>query len=603
MSHPLNGSRREVLAADGPRAAVRFFEAILRLAHRGGSGEEETRHLLSHVLERMGADVAALYLWDAEVATAYPATVHGTGADTPDVRRRLDAGVERSLALSSGGELEDAADEGAFALLVVEGETVGALAVLGAEPESGAQIADFESVASHFAAVILRVRAMKHARSQQRRAAAAREGLESVLRDLRERQETIERINAELLHVRSSLEEHTLKLASIGQLAVGVAHEINNPAASALLNLTVALQHINTAISQEALARAHPRPCPSEDRRESDPPLIALRGCLDDALDAIERIRTITRNLSAFSRYESESIELVQMDEVVRSAVRIVHHQLAHRARFVFDSQPLPSFAGERVKLTQVVTNLLINAAQAIPAGDAEQNCIRVELRRVRDVVVLAVEDTGRGIPAANLALVFEAFYTTKAPEEGTGLGLHVSLEIARRHRGALTATSEVGTGSRFELHIPLETGMQVGLPEAQPAPPSSKRYRARVLIIDDDDMLCRAYRRLLKPHHDVTTASSGEEALALLARDSNFDIVLCDLMMPGIDGVGVYAELQAQGSDLLDRIVFCTGGAFTADVKARVSSLNNTLLEKPVPPRLILDTIDAIVAGATLSS
>lgn len=582
-----------------------FLEAALRLAHRGGSGEEETRHLLGHILDRMGADIAALYLWDAEVATAYPATVHGTGVDTPDVRRLLDAGVERSLALSPSGGVQGVdAEEGAFALLTVEGETVGVLAVLGAEPGCGALIANFESLASHFAAVILRVRAMKHARSQQRRAVAAREGLESVLRDLRERQETIERINAELLHVRSSLEEHTLKLASIGQLAVGVAHEINNPAASALLNLTVALQQVDSAIVQEALVRgARQRSCPGGATRDSEPPLIALRESLDDALDAVERIRAISRNLSVFSRYESEAVELVQMDEVARSAVRIVHHQLAHRARFVFDSQPLPGLAGERMKLTQVVTNLLINAIQAIPAGNAEQNCVRVELRCVHDVIVLAVEDTGQGISAANLALVFEAFYTTKPPEEGTGLGLHVSSEIARRHRGELTASSEVGAGSRFELHIPLETGLQVGSTQAQPVLPSSKRYRARVLIIDDDDILCRAYRRLLKPHHDVTTTSSGEEALALLAGDSNFDIILCDLMMPGIDGVGVYAELQAQGSDLLDRIVFCTGGAFTAEVRALVSSLNNTLLEKPVPPRLILDTIDGIVSGAALRS
>jgi CheY-like chemotaxis protein len=224
------------------------------------------------------------------------------------------------------------------------------------------------------------------------------------------------------------------------------------------------------------------------------------------------------------------------------------------------------------------VVNLLLNASQAIEEGGG--GSIRLSTRSTEDGVVLQVEDDGPGVPAALAERIFEPFFTTKSAERGTGLGLSLCADIIHQHQGTLRLVEARGGGACFEIYLPLQTGLRVA--EARPDRHAEAQGR-RILIVDDEVTLVRAYRRFLGRRHDVVVAYGGEEALQVLATDDKFDLILCDLMMPGVDGVGVYERLRRQQPHLLDRIVFCSGGPTTQRCERFLTEPGVVFFEKPI--------------------
>ena len=168
----------------------------------------------------------------------------------------------------------------------------------------------------------------------------------------------------------------------------------------------------------------------------------------------------------------------------------------------------------DRGKLTQVFINLLLNAAQAIESGGG--STIRVLTRDSCDGVLARVEDDGPGVGAEIAPHIFEPFFTTKTVEHGTGLGLSLCADIVHRHRGRLELCPAGARGACFELYLPVSTGLEI------PARPPARvpMPRGRILLVDDDTNLVRAYRRWLGRHHDVIVAYDGQEALQVLERD-----------------------------------------------------------------------------------
>jgi two-component system NtrC family sensor kinase len=213
--------------------------------------------------------------------------------------------------------------------------------------------------------------------------------------------------------------------------------------------------------------------------------------------------------------------------------------------------------------------------------GRADHNRIAVSTEDRGDVLVLVVEDTGHGIPAELRERIFEPFFTTKPTGRGGGLGLSVCLEIVRLHGGTITVESEVGRGSRFEVRLPLDNGL-APRPRAEPSAAPARR-RARILIIDDDALVLRGLGRMLSSDHEVVMANGGQEGLEILAADRRFDVILCDLMMPTTDGPQVHATLAERAPELLPRLVFCSGGAFTPRARAFLGSVENEVLGKPM--------------------
>jgi PAS domain S-box-containing protein len=404
---------------------------------------------------------------------------------------------------------------------------------------------------------------------------------------------------------------HSGKLAAIGQIAGGVAHEVNNPATFILTNLRVMRE--NVAAFRRAMSKLKrevfdANVLPPEKQRAVE--LIVGAGDLetllrdtsemvDDNLSGIERIASIVRDLRTFSRIEQDDVQEVAVNEIVDVACNLAYADIRHCARLVKELSKLPPVIAEPGKLAQVFTKLLVNAAHAIKEGSADQNEIRVTTRLEGEQVVVAVQDTGCGIPKDAMSRIFEPFVATESRDQGSGLGLSLCMDIVRMHGGSIDVTSEEGRGSRFEVRLPKakDDDERRRATSSVPVvvPQGDGQARARVLVIDDDVAVLRAYRRMLSARHDVVLASGGAEGLSTLEKDEGFDVVLCDVMMPQLDGPMVYEALRARAPRLLEKVVFCSGGAFTPRAKEFLASIRNTFLSKPIDPA----ALEAIIQKA----
>jgi signal transduction histidine kinase/CheY-like chemotaxis protein len=402
--------------------------------------------------------------------------------------------------------------------------------------------------------------------------AASRRELEAAYRALQDTQ-------AQLIHAG--------KLAAIGQLAGGVAHEINNPASYVAMGHAVLVQQLSrlrALLDEKGLA--------GEEHADVARVFSSMESALADASEGMQRIRAVVRDLRTFSRMDDEAMEAVPLDEVVLAACNLARHEIRYRAELTMTLGDVPHVRGNRGRLGQVLMNLLVNAAQAIPEGSENSQHIRIATRREGGRAILTVEDSGPGVPEHLKSRIFEPFFTTKPPELGTGLGLSLVAEIVRRHEG----TIEVGVGqyggARFEIGLPLfEAGSQA-LSTESPRSESAAPERARILLIDDDGILLRSVQALLEPEHEVVTALGGADGLTILARDQDFDVVLCDLLMPRVDGVAVFSVLQRTAPHLAKRVVFCSGGAVTRRSKEFLNLVQNRIVEKPLAHDVLLEVI-----------
>ncbi|HEY3255343.1 MAG TPA: ATP-binding protein, partial [Polyangiaceae bacterium] len=296
----------------------------------------------------------------------------------------------------------------------------------------------------------------------------------------------------------------------------------------------------------------------------------------------------IVKGLRGFARIDEDDVDSLDINEVVQTACNLVRHQIRHVARVQFDLQASERLPASRGRLIQVVLNLLLNAAQAIEEGGG--STILVTTSSTSDGVLVRVEDDGPGVPGEIAVRVFDPFFTTKAADRGTGLGLSVCADIIHRHRGTFRLCKGQLSGACFEATIPLQTGLLPRITPRSSLPPSGPPLR--ILVIDDEVMLIRAYRRLLGRQHDVVAAYGGEEALAVLACDQGFDLILCDLMMPGTDGVSVYEGLQGTFPELLERVVFSSGGPTSARAQDFLRRPGIVCLDKPISSEALMDFV-----------
>ncbi len=359
------------------------------------------------------------------------------------------------------------------------------------------------------------------------------------------------------------------RMASVGTLAAGVAHEINNPLAYALGSLELCAREIQNLEVELGAGSAY------EDSLHS------MQECVSHAREGAERVRIIVRDLMTFSRARSESPAPVDVQPVLDASVNLAWNEIRHRARLVKSYADVPPILGDEARLGQVFVNLLVNAAQAIPEGDATSSEIRISTWQEGDQVVVEIADTGKGIPPEMLSRIFEPFYTTKPVGVGTGLGLAICHGIVGSLGGTITAASTPGKGSRFRVALPIAYEQSYP-PESPDVPSTVAAVGARILIIDDEPLLGQTLRLAFQGKHEVVVTTSGREGLSRLSEDTRFDLVLCDLMMPDISGIAVYEQVEKQHPEVADRFVFMTGGAFTERAREFLEQHQGPRLEKP---------------------
>jgi nitrogen-specific signal transduction histidine kinase len=353
------------------------------------------------------------------------------------------------------------------------------------------------------------------------------------------------------------LVEHD-RLAALGTLSAGVAHEINNP----LTYATLGLQRIDRTLSTLDLPPAT---------------LGQVRAQLREIEHGISRVASITRGLRAFARPDDAPPGPVSLVEVVERSLKMVDNDLRHRAQLLRTLVDVPPVTGNVSRLEQVVVNLLLNAIQSL-RPERQSNEIELVLLQRGQQVVLTIRDTGRGIPASLRDRIFEPFFTTRAVGEGMGLGLSVCRTIIEGFGGTIDVASTDGQGTTMTIALPIHRGSQ---PSIEPPTPPAMTSRKRVLIIDDEPLLRDALTRLLGSDHEITTASSGAEGLAKV-ENGPFDAIVCDVMMPGMDGQEVHRRIAAVQPGLERRIVFITGGTFSPELDEFLATTPNPLLAKP---------------------
>jgi PAS domain S-box-containing protein len=353
------------------------------------------------------------------------------------------------------------------------------------------------------------------------------------------------------------------RMASVGTLAAGVAHEINNPLASVIANIDMAVQDVHSMTDKSML--------PAD-----------LVDELEDARTAADRVREIVRDLKIFSRAEEERHGPVDVEHVLESTLRMAWNELRHRAKLVRNFGKVPLVEANESRLGQVFLNLIINAAHAIPTGNYEGN--RITLTTAYDPkgrVTVTISDTGTGIPVHVRPRLFTPFFTTKPVGVGTGLGLAISHRIITQLGGSLTFESEIGKGTDFIVTLPVALTQVQSRVAARPTLAPAIR-RGTVLVVDDEEPLVQAIRKYLSGDHAVTAVTSAQTALDLMQGGERYDVVLCDLMMPQVTGMELYAEVQKLDASQASRMVFLTGGAFTAAAREFLDASTNLKLEKP---------------------
>ena len=368
------------------------------------------------------------------------------------------------------------------------------------------------------------------------------------------------------------------RMASLGTLAAGVGHEINNPLMAALGNLDMALNDLRKLRRELG------------DREE----LSDIAEELRDAREATERVRNIVRDLKVFSRSDRETRGPVDVEQALESSLRMVWNAIRYRAVLVRDFKPVPPVFTNESRLGQVFMNLIMNAAQAIPDGCASENQIRIATAldgagRVR----IEISDTGCGMSSDVVAQIFTPFFTTKPIGVGTGLGLAICHELVTAAGGEILVDTKLGVGTTFAVVLPAMTGEACIDKRVVPDVASPCR-RGRILIVDDELIVTNTLHRALARDHDVTGLIDPLEAVRQIKNGQAFDVILCDLMMPKVTGMDLYETLAKLAPDQASRMIFITGGVFTDKGRAFLDSTGNAYVEKPVD----LDVLRALVVS-----
>ena len=374
------------------------------------------------------------------------------------------------------------------------------------------------------------------------------------IRDLTTQQNS----EAELLQSREALHQSE-KLASLGSLLAGVAHELNNP---------LAIVVGRAAILEEKLAGS-----------PLLPPLQKLRAAAD-------RCSRIVKTFLAMARQSGPRRSQVQINELVEGALDMSAYGLrTNGVEVCLDLYPaLPSTSADGDQLVQVLINLIVNAQQAMACLSGDHRLtIRTRHAQRTKSIILEVEDTGPGVPAKLVARIFEPFFTTKDVGDGTGMGLSVSSGMIEAHGGTLTLSRNGSRGTTFRVSLPITAGADASL--SHDAVDLLHKARGLVLIVDDEPEIAELLADCLTPLGLVCDlASGGDEALKKISIN-RYDAIFTDMRMPGMDGLTLYQRLKASDPALAKKVAFVSGDVLHNEA-ARIAAIGDRLvIEKPFDP------------------
>lgn len=364
------------------------------------------------------------------------------------------------------------------------------------------------------------------------------------------------------------------KLSAVGQFVAGVAHELNNPLTS-VIGFSELLQATSTDAKQ--------------------------RDQLGHIARSAARCHKIVHSLLGFSRQHEPERKLVNLHEVADAVLEIVSYDMrvnnvALEREYAAN---IPPILGDTHQLQQVVLNIVSNARQALETFRRDGRIV-IRTGSEGDRVWLRIIDNGPGISPENLKKIFDPFFTTKPQGKGTGLGLSLSYGIVQEHRGSIRAESQPGVGTEFILEFPAAapTEAKPALFRPDTVPPfSTKPPSLRVLVIDDEESILRLVQEILSSEgHRVEAAGSGQAALDLILREE-YEVIVSDWKMPGLNGINLYQELLTRKPAAAQRMLFMTGDVIKESFQDFLKQHGRTCLPKP----FALREFHAAIAGMQL--
>ncbi len=371
------------------------------------------------------------------------------------------------------------------------------------------------------------------------------------------------------------------RLAALGRLSAGVAHELNNP----LTHLVLAVTRLRQLFDD-----ASPRDPASV--------LAEARSKLGFMADDLDRMMLIARELRLYASPQPTSREPVDLRNVLERALRTVEETApGHGIRIEREDCEVGPADADPTRLVQVFINLVRNAFDSLRDADPGRvPTVALRLRAVGDDRVAAeVFDNGPGIEPELRERIFEPFFTTKRYGTGAGLGLAISRSLVQALDGTLEVSSEPGRGTTFTVLLPRwrrSARMEAAAPRPTPG-------RLRVLVIDDEISIGRTIDSIFEDQHEVVVTTSARDALAQLELGLSFDVILCDVVMPGASGVDFYEQLRMVRPELCERVIFMTGATLGSDQGRSLAALPNAVLEKPFD----LDRLEEMLASAAAAA
>ena len=371
------------------------------------------------------------------------------------------------------------------------------------------------------------------------------------------------------------------KLASLGEMVTGVAHEINNP--NSFITYNIPLLEETWQIFEPILkgyANDHP------EWRKSTMTLDELCDDMGEIIQSIKagsnRINRVVENLKDFARMDQNGqTKPVKINDAVEKAMTIVGAQLRKSiAKIEIDlSEGLPEIQGHFQKLEQVIANILVNAAHAIPDKDKGRLTIRSKFLKKSNAVLVEIEDNGSGMEPDVVSHLFDPFFSTRRDQGGTGLGLSVSYGLIRDHDGKIGVLSRPGRGSRFTIFLPV-------------GPDSRLNFQPTILCVDDDVEFLRELRTYFVEVKDtqIETISNPEEVIAYLEEHPEVDTVLSDIMMPGIDGWELLEKIRLRFPLL--KVILYSGSAEAVQQSPDCSAEADDVLQKPFKMKALIEII-----------
>jgi PAS domain S-box-containing protein len=396
-------------------------------------------------------------------------------------------------------------------------------------------------------------------------------GFVSALVDITDRKQA----EAELERQREALHQSE-KLTALGSLLAGVAHELNNP--------------LSVVVGQSMMLQ----------ESASDPKIAARAEKIRKAADRCARI---VRTYLALARQRPRAIAPVNLNAVVEMAAELLGYQM-RTADIQFAQEltdGLPVVAGDADQLNQVVTNLLLNAQQALTDSRSPRRLVvATEMDRKSGRARLVVADNGPGVGREIRSRIFDPFFTTKSDGAGTGIGLSMCLSIVTAHGGTIAVEETPGGGATFVVDLPLQLA---DAPAAAPAPPPEaiEPRSLRILVVDDEPEIADMLAEMLRTAgHGVETAGNGRQALDRLAAAA-FDLVLSDLRMPVMDGPSLHNEIKARHPAMADRIAFVTGDTLSPRLRRFLVETAVPCLEKPFTADEVLALVGWLASAEKL--